>query len=87
MTKVSVYSMTDLQKIFLFSDKIIVGRGRYHNSSPIKMMPMTQILLEDRQPSALSLYIIREVARQYNECSRKSRSKLLAFNATMFHAN
>ena len=48
---------------------------------------MTQVLLEDRQPSELSLYIIREVARQYNEFSNRNRAKRLPFGATLIHAN
>lgn len=48
---------------------------------------MTQVLLQERQPSELSLYIIREVARQYNRFKSKSQSKLFAFDATLLNAN
>lgn len=48
---------------------------------------MTQILLEERQPSELSLYIIREVARQYNEFSGRNRAEHLPYSATLIHAN
>lgn len=83
----SVNNLTDLQRIFLLKDEIFARMLRYHHSSPLKDMPMTQILLQERQPSELSLYIIREVARQYNEFSCKSQTKLFPFSATLIHAN
>ena len=48
---------------------------------------MTQVLLQERQPSELSLYIIREVARQYNAFKSKSKNSLFAFDAPLINAN
>ena len=44
---------------------------------------MTQVLLQERQPSELSLYIIREVARQYREFKSKRKNNLFAFDASL----
>ena len=48
---------------------------------------MTQVLLQERQPSELSLYIIREVARQYREFKSKRKNNLFAFDASLINAN
>ena len=48
---------------------------------------MTQVILQERQPSELSLYIIREVARQYKYFKSKSNKKFFAFDPPLINAN
>lgn len=42
-----------------------------------------RLLKKDKQPSDLSLYVIREFARQYNAIKKQENNSFCAYNITL----
>lgn len=42
-----------------------------------------RLLKKDKQPSELSLYVIREFARQYNAIKKRENNCFCAYNITL----